>query len=72
MTFQISLPEGVYAAQVMHDLNGNGELDANFLGMPREPWAFSNNAVGRRGPAKWEDAKFEISADTTLEIRLNH
>ena len=56
----------------MHDLNGNGELDANFLGMPREPWAFSNNAVGRRGPAKWEDAKFEISADTTLEIRLNH
>ena len=36
MTFQISLPEGVYAAQVMHDLNGNGELDANFLGMPRE------------------------------------
>lgn len=72
MTFQVSLPEGVYAAQVMHDLNGNGELDANFLGMPREPWAFSNNAVGRRGPAKWEDAKFEISADTTLEIRLNH
>ena len=72
MTFQISLPEGFYAAQVMHDLNGNGELDANFLGMPREPWAFSNNAVGRRGSAKWEDAKFEISAETTLEIRLNH
>jgi len=72
MTFQISLPKGVYAAQVMHDLNGNGELDVNFLGMPREPWAFSNNAIGRRGPAKWEDAKFEVSADTTLEIRLNH
>lgn len=72
MTFQITLPKGVYAAQVMHDLNGNGELDANFLGMPREPWAFSNNAVGNRGPATWDDAKFEVSGDTTLEIRLNH
>lgn len=72
MTFQISLPAGVYAAQVMHDLNGNSEMDSNFVGMPKEPWAFSNNATGRMGPAKWEDAKFEISGDTDIQIRLNH
>jgi uncharacterized protein (DUF2141 family) len=72
MTFEFTLPPGIYGARVLHDLNGNGEMDSNFVGMPKEPWAFSNNATGRLGPAKWQDAKFEISGDTAVEIRLNH
>ena len=72
MTFEVTLPPGVYGARVLHDLNGNGKVDSNFVGMPKEPWAFSNNATGRLGPAKWQDAKFEISGDTAVEIRLNH
>ena len=72
MTFEVTLPPGIYGARVLHDLNGNGEMDSNFVGMPKEPWAFSNNATGRLGPAKWQDAKFEISEDTAVEIRLNH
>lgn len=72
MTFEVTLPPGNYGARVLHDLNGNGEMDSNFVGMPKEPWAFSNNATGRLGPAKWQDAKFEISGDTAVEIRLNH
>ena len=72
MTFEVTLPPGIYGARVLHDLNGNGEMGSNFVGMPKEPWAFSNNATGRLGPAKWQDAKFEISGDTAVEIRLNH
>jgi uncharacterized protein (DUF2141 family) len=72
MTFEVTLPPGIYGARVLHDLNGNGEMDSNFVGMPKEPWAFSNNATGRLGPAKWQDAKFEISGNTAVEIRLNH
>ena len=72
MTFEVTLPPGVYGARVLHDLNGNGKVDSNFVGMPKEPWAFSNNATGRLGPAKWQDAKFEISGNTAVEIRLNH
>ena len=72
MTFEVTLPPGIYGARVLHDLNGNGEMDSNFVGIPKEPWAFSNNATGRLGPAKWQDAKFEISGDTAEEIRLNH
>jgi uncharacterized protein (DUF2141 family) len=72
MTFEVTLPPGIYGARVLHDLNGNGEMDSNFVGMPKEPCAFSNNATGRLGPAKWQDAKFEISGDTAVEIRLNH
>lgn len=72
MTFEVTLPPGIYGARVLHDLNGNGKVDSNFVGMPKEPWAFSNNATGRLGPAKWQDAKFEISGNTAVEIRLNH
>jgi uncharacterized protein (DUF2141 family) len=72
MAFEVTVPPGIYGARVLHDLNGNGEMDSNFVGMPKEPWAFSNNATGRLGPAKWQDAKFEISGNTAVEIRLNH
>ena len=72
MTFEVTLPPGIYGARVLHDLNGTGKVDSNFVGMPKEPWAFSNNATGRLGPAKWQDAKFEISGNTAVEIRLNH
>ena len=35
---------GNYAFAVHHDENGNGEMDTNFLGIPKEGWAFSNNS----------------------------
>lgn len=58
-----NLPAGTYGVQLFHDENNNGELDANMLGIPKEPYAFSNNAAGRFGPPKWKDIKFEISAE---------
>ncbi len=67
-----ALAEGSYAIRVMHDANGNGELDNNLVGMPTEPWGFSNNAVGGFGPPKWEDIRFELGARTQLDVRLNH
>ena len=65
------LPPGEYAIRIMHDLNGNGELDTNFVGMPTEPYAFSNNARGSFGPAKWDDVRFVIESDVTQVISLN-
>ena len=66
-----NLPAGEYAIRVMHDVNGNGELDANFVGMPAEPWAMSNNAKGRFGPPKWKDVKFELKGSVTQTLKLN-
>ena len=56
----------------MHDENGNGELDANFVGIPKEPWGFSNNAKGKFGPPKWEDVQFSIGEEAVVQaISLN-
>ena len=35
------LPAGDYSIMVFHDLNDNGELDTNLLGIPTEPYGAS-------------------------------
>jgi uncharacterized protein (DUF2141 family) len=55
-----NLPSGVYAVSVIHDENGNGTLDTNALGIPKEGFAFGNNAMGNFGPPAFADAKIEL------------
>lgn len=64
------IPLGVYAISIFHDINEDGELDTNWIGMPKEPIGFSNNAKGKMGPPKFEDAKFELTKDMELSIEL--
>ena len=65
------LPDGDYAVRAFHDLNGDGKMNTNPFGMPTEPYAFSNNAVGNMGPASWDRARVAVSGDVaqTLTIR---
>ena len=41
------LPFGTYALAVFHDVNNNGKLNKSILGIPTEPYAFSNNVKSR-------------------------
>ena len=54
------LPAGDYAIAVMHDRNGNDQLDSNLFGMPTEPYGFSNNPRNLMGPATWEQTRFAL------------
>jgi uncharacterized protein (DUF2141 family) len=56
-TFSAVAP-GEYAGSVFHDENGNGKLDRNFMGMPKEGVGASNDAAGHFGPPKFDDARF--------------
>lgn len=64
------LAPGDYAVKAFHDVDGDGEMDRNPFGMPTEPFAFSNNAVGHMGPASWAEARFPVSGDVAQTIRL--
>ncbi|MFC7377918.1 DUF2141 domain-containing protein [Brevundimonas sp. GCM10030266] len=64
------LPAGEYAVRAFHDVNGDGRMNTNPFGMPSEPYAFSNNAVGMMGPASWERAHFTVSGDTAQTISI--
>lgn len=65
-----NLPAGDYAVKSFHDVDGNGEMNKNPFGMPTEPYAFSNNAVGNMGPARWSAARFTVSGETAQTINL--
>ncbi len=67
VTVQIELAAGDFALSIFYDRNDNGKLDTNFLGIPREPVAVSNNARPRFGPPKYEDAIFSIGAESVLQ-----
>jgi uncharacterized protein (DUF2141 family) len=64
------LAPGSYGMRSFHDLNGDGEMNFNPFGMPIEPYAFSNNAVGNMGPASWERARFNVNGAVVQTISL--
>ena len=64
------VPLGTYAVTVYHDVNDNQKLDTNWVGIPKEPVAISNNAKGRIGPPKWKDASFELR-EATKELTVS-
>ncbi|MGB3625921.1 MAG: DUF2141 domain-containing protein [Henriciella sp.] len=66
------LAPGQYGIKLYHDVNGDGEMNTNPFGMPIEPFAFSNNAKGRFGPAKWDAARFDVTEDGAAQtIAIN-
>lgn len=68
---ELSLAPGDYAVSIFYDKNGNGKLDTNFIGIPKEPVALSNNAKPSFGPPKYEDALFTLTeAGLTQQIAI--
>lgn len=63
----IAAPPGEYAFAIVHDENGNNQMDTNWIGMPKEGLGTSNNAKGRMGPPKYRDAKFTIAAEGVVQ-----
>ncbi|MGI9318205.1 MAG: DUF2141 domain-containing protein [bacterium] len=63
------VPAGQYAVSVVQDLNGNGKLDKNFVGMPKEPYGFSGD--WKSGAASFDDAAIQIGpGETETSIKM--
>ncbi len=65
------LPPGRYAIIVFHDENGSGKLDKNILGVPLQPYGFSNDAQGFLGPPSFDDAMIKLgTGNQVIDINL--
>ncbi|MEE1961812.1 Uncharacterized conserved protein, DUF2141 family [Flagellimonas taeanensis] len=64
------IPSGEYALAIFHDENGNGKLDTNWLGIPRERVAFSHAKMKTFGPPKYKECAFKVTADHEISIDL--
>lgn len=65
-----NLPMGTYAVTVYHDVNDNGKLDTNWIGIPKEPVGVSNNLRPRLGPPRFSESSFTI-AEPEHKIAVN-
>ena len=64
------VPPGTYAVAVFQDLNGNRRLDRTPLGLPLEPYGFSNDAGRLRRPT-FAGASIRITdRDLQVSVRL--
>lgn len=75
-TMQVVVPDvpaGRYAVRVYQDLDEDGRFDMNFLGWPREPYGFSNDAHAWFGKPSFGKAAIAVAEpETHLAIRLRH
>ena len=60
---------GTYAVKLFHDANDNGRLDTNWIGIPKERFGFSNNAMGRFGPPDFDAVRFALDGPR-LELEI--
>lgn len=68
-----NIPVGTYAVEVYQDLNSNGKMDRNFLGLPREPYGFSRDAHPRLSKPDFSRVKFEVGpGQNTQSLHLQN
>jgi uncharacterized protein (DUF2141 family) len=68
-----NLKPGNYAIALLHDANGNGKDDRNFLGMPTEGFGFSRNPVVKLKAPGFDEASVPVSgATTTIKINVTY
>lgn len=71
ITTSIDLPPGEYAFAICHDEDANGSCNQNFLGIPQEGFAFSNNVRPKLKAPKFDDVKIVVGEkDMKIKIKL--
>lgn len=64
------LKPGDYTASAYHDENGDDEMNTGFLGVPLEPYGFSNDARPNLAPPLYKDAVFSLG-ENDVRIAAN-
>ncbi len=60
LSVPVELAPGQWAVALTQDTNNNDKLDKNFLGIPTEPFAFSNNVRPRLAAPTFKECEFKV------------
>lgn len=66
------LKPGNYAIALFHDVNNDGVINKNWVGIPTEPYAFSKNYAPKLTPPSFNQVKFSYPSESKLRISLIH
>ena len=70
----IFIPENVteIAIAAFEDCNKNNKLDKNFLGIPQEPYAISNDASSKWQEPTYEEARINVNGLNEINIDFEY
>jgi uncharacterized protein (DUF2141 family) len=72
-TAKINLPPGTYGIAFFDDENDSGDMDFNFIGMPKEGYGFSEFYHTGITTPKFFDFSFKLTKNTSImKIRLRY
>jgi uncharacterized protein (DUF2141 family) len=66
LVFQNIAP-GIYGIQLFHDKNGNGDMDFNFLGIPKEGYGLSNNIKPKLSAPPFKKIAFTVTDSNVVQ-----
>lgn len=66
------VPAGTYAIALFHDANGDGVLNTNMMGIPKEGYGFSNNAKNLFSGPSYKQAAFKHQHQTHISITVRY
>lgn len=62
---------GTYSVALFLDKNGNGKMDTNMLGIPKEKYGFSNNKYPLTRAATFKESAFTVGGkEQSISIKL--
>jgi uncharacterized protein (DUF2141 family) len=59
---------GVYAIQTFQDVNANNKMDTTWVGLPLEPFGFSQDAKPFLSKPPFDDVKFTLAAGENTQV----
>ncbi|HLO82475.1 MAG TPA: DUF2141 domain-containing protein [Chitinophagaceae bacterium] len=66
------IPPGTYAIALFHDTNGDGKLNTNFMGIPKEGYGVSNNTYNTFSAPGYKESSFSHKDGTELTIQMKY
>ena len=67
-----NVPKGTYAIALFHDTNGDGELNTNMIGIPKEGYGVSNNVKNLFSGPGYKQCTFQHTSETSLTIIMRY
>jgi uncharacterized protein (DUF2141 family) len=67
-----NVPAGKVAVSAFHDENANNKFDTNFVRIPLEGVALSNNPKMGFGPPKFKDSTFMPKPGSAVKIKMKY
>jgi len=66
----VMVEHGTYGIKIYIDKNNNNKFDFNIIGIPKEQFGFSNDAISLLGPPSFKNASFDVLDNKTIYIKM--